>query len=514
MPVMTRPIRAAFNQGLVPTIACVNAAKTDLKVDFERLVSALQKFVDEHFTPVWGTPAKLIAATKPQKDAWTIMFLDDPDAPNALGYHDLTLNGLPISKVFVKTTLASGEKVSVTACHELCEMLVDPAINLWADGPAGTLYAYEMCDACEEEYFDIDGITMSDFVYPAYFELFRKEGSTQFDHLKKIRRPFQVLKGGYSLVRDGKQVRQIFGSLEKEERFACEDRRWHRSEYRSGRKSKLRALFQAGPFAFGKRTDFSVEVEGDDLVVRDVVCTWFGGPNDPQDSGETASGVNTREHPNILGCSLPMDGFHHAPTDGSPLPRIDWKTFVKVRNRANNRELSVPLIDLGPSLDAASGAAIDLTEAAFKLIGGHTTEGKVRVDFTIPGGAKFLGQGSGGADIEPAVSDAQGDVSDGHGMSHDVPKPLVKAFIRSPNVSSRNGRSIDMVVLHYTDGTFGTEARSTRSRIRPRKFRRIISSTRTVTSTRWCQTARKRGMRRPPIHGRSASSMSPVRTKR
>jgi hypothetical protein len=225
-------IMAAFNQGAVPTIACINSATVDLGVDFDKLISALQKFLDDCFVPIWGTPAKLVKATKPVSDAWTIVFLDDADAPGALGYHDLTKNGLPLSKIFVKTTLKIGDKVSVTACHELAEMMVDPAINLWVDGPLGTIYAYEMCDAVEQEEFSIDGIAMSDFVYPAYFEGFRKPNSVQFDYLKKVTKPFQILKGGYSLVRKGTKINQVFGSKAKEKKFLMEDRAEHRSQYR------------------------------------------------------------------------------------------------------------------------------------------------------------------------------------------------------------------------------------------------------------------------------------------
>ncbi len=229
---LKRPIMAAFDQGAVPTIACVNLSTMDLGVDFDSLVSALQSFTDDCFAPVWGAPAKLIKATNPVAGAWTIVFLDDADAPNALGYHDLTKNGLPLSKVFVKPTLRNHDKVSVTACHELAEMLIDPAINLWSDGPNGTLYAYEMCDAVEEEEFVIDGVALSDFVYPSYFELFRKANSAQYDYLKKISQPFEVLRGGYSIVRDGTEIKQIFGSREKELKFSNEDRTEHRSQYR------------------------------------------------------------------------------------------------------------------------------------------------------------------------------------------------------------------------------------------------------------------------------------------
>ncbi len=228
-------IMAAFDHGQVPKVACINKATVALGVDFDKLIPALQKFLDEHFVPVWGTPATLVKATKPLVGAWSIAFLDDADAANALGYHDLTKNGLPLSKIFVKTTLADGQKVSVTACHELAEMMVDPAINLWADGPGGSLYAYEMCDAVEEDEFVIDGIAMSDFVYPAYFELFRRPSSAQFDYLNLLKRPFELRKGGYSLIRKGAQITQIFGSRAKQKRFEEEDRRLHRSEYRKAR---------------------------------------------------------------------------------------------------------------------------------------------------------------------------------------------------------------------------------------------------------------------------------------
>jgi hypothetical protein len=61
------------------------------------------------------------------------------------------------------------------------------------------LYAYEVCDACEADAFSyaISGVSISDFVYPSWFESFRYPKSTQFDFRKKISKPFQLLKGGY-----------------------------------------------------------------------------------------------------------------------------------------------------------------------------------------------------------------------------------------------------------------------------------------------------------------------------
>ena len=43
----SRIVRAAFDRGQLPTIACINAAKTPLGVNLGALVSALQKFVED-----------------------------------------------------------------------------------------------------------------------------------------------------------------------------------------------------------------------------------------------------------------------------------------------------------------------------------------------------------------------------------------------------------------------------------------------------------------------------------
>jgi hypothetical protein len=223
----------AFNQGLAPNIACFNQAKTPLGVDYDALIAAMQEYIDTHVAPVWGAPAKLVKTTGFLKGAWAMVFLDDADQPGALAYHDLTPDGLPVSKVFVKTTLDDKQLVSVSASHELVEMLVDPAINMMTTGPdPKTVYAYESADPVEESTFPVKGIQMSDFVYPAYFEVFHKAKSVQFDHMKLVTKPFQILKGGYQIIMKNGKETQVFGSKAKENRFKKEDRRGHRSEIR------------------------------------------------------------------------------------------------------------------------------------------------------------------------------------------------------------------------------------------------------------------------------------------
>jgi hypothetical protein len=210
-----------------------------------------QAYVVNSVAPVWGTPANLVKTTDFQPGAWAMVFLDNADQAGELAVHDLTPDGLPQARVFVKTTLDNGDLVSVSASHELVEMLVDPAINLMTTGPdQSTIYAYESADPVEALSFDVNGIQMSDFVYPSYFEDFRQPGSVQFDQMNQVNTPFQILQGGYQIIFKDGQWSQIFASRDeaKKKAFAREDRDGHRSEQRTERAK--RRLQRSSP---GKR---------------------------------------------------------------------------------------------------------------------------------------------------------------------------------------------------------------------------------------------------------------------
>src|SRR6202051_3649491 len=193
-------------------IAVVNQSTVVKDADASAWTDALQTQVSKDFFPVWGVDAKLTYMPNGKNapaGTWLLAIRDNADKANALGYHDITPDGLPLGKVFAKTTLDDGGAVSVTASHELLEILGDPDINLTAElddgsGKPSKFYAYEVCDACEDDSFGykIDGVLVSDFVYPAYFESFRKAKSTQFNFGKKITAPFTLLKGGYISVLD------------------------------------------------------------------------------------------------------------------------------------------------------------------------------------------------------------------------------------------------------------------------------------------------------------------------
>ena len=135
-----------------------------------------------------------------------------------------------------------------------------------------------------------------------------------------------------------------------------------------------------------------LRVDGDDLVVDSTQASWFGGDNDPQDSGETASGVLTKGHPDLLACSLPMRYLGpHGPTReamlGCPIPMLPYRTTL-VEVTRSGKTVKLPLIDIGPAKSARHG--IDLTQAAFKALGGNLRDGLIQVSYRILGGANHV----------------------------------------------------------------------------------------------------------------------------
>lgn len=188
------------------SISIVNASTVVNDTDGAAVTTALQTQVSRDFAPVWGIDATLTYVAKGHTAApntWRLAILDNADQAGALGYHDITSTGQPLGKIFAKTDIQYGSHWSVTASHELLEMLADPWINLsvfdQSTMRAGRIFAYEVCDACEDDSFgyQINNILVSDFVFPAWFEGWRAQGSTKFDFGNHITKPFGLLHNGY-----------------------------------------------------------------------------------------------------------------------------------------------------------------------------------------------------------------------------------------------------------------------------------------------------------------------------
>lgn len=190
-----------------PTICLQNKSTVLTDQQIQTAMAALQIQLDRDWQAAWGTTATLVFANANQSlpaGSWPIYIMDTSDVKGALGYHDELPSGTPYGKIFAKDDMTYGYNWTVTLSHELLEMMLDPYINLsvfnQTSNTAGTIYAYEACDACEADNlgYQINGIQVSDFVWPAWFDTtISNYAGKRFDQQQHLTAPFQLYSGGY-----------------------------------------------------------------------------------------------------------------------------------------------------------------------------------------------------------------------------------------------------------------------------------------------------------------------------
>lgn len=185
--------------------------------DAQYMTSAVNHQMVRDVAPAWKLPpTPVIYAKLPPPGSRIIVILDTADDPQALGYH--TDTGIPAGVVGVKPELDQGAKtlsgpysVSSILSHEVLEMAVDPTCALWADSGNGYLVAYEVGDPVQSDHYDIDQVTVSNFVYPDFFNS-AAPLNAKVDHLGKLNKPFTLSSGGYWVKLQGGQASQEFGA--------------------------------------------------------------------------------------------------------------------------------------------------------------------------------------------------------------------------------------------------------------------------------------------------------------
>lgn len=186
------------------------------------ITHALARQAAEHVGPLWRLVPPALSYEPDghvPEGASSLVLFDNADQAGALGYHDRDPHGVPYGKVFVETILANGgdlstsrNSVSVTLSHELLEMLGDEDVNVWVDAEDGFEFARELCDAVEADAYELDGVMVSNFVLPTFFDPSAPHNSTRFDYLGRLGAPFSMLPGGYQIRRgaDG-TVENVWG---------------------------------------------------------------------------------------------------------------------------------------------------------------------------------------------------------------------------------------------------------------------------------------------------------------
>ena len=206
-----------------PTISISNRSKTVSDHDVKRVLPALQKQISKQFEPVWGWGANLKFEAK-KFDMHVIIKDTARGGGGYLGYH--IKDNIPITYIFAKDDIEDSGEYTSTLSHELLEMIADPAVNLYAIGKfrdkdgkrRSGLFGLEVCDPVEANYYKIDGVTVSNFVRPEWFEPEHPKGKMKMDYLGVIDAPFMIAEGGYADVLSRGRWHTLRGSKAKVKR--------------------------------------------------------------------------------------------------------------------------------------------------------------------------------------------------------------------------------------------------------------------------------------------------------
>lgn len=185
---------------LLRHVALVSETQSISFPELGRVSAALQKQAIRDLSPIWKIQATVDAFGRLEDvpvGYWPIIIEDDIHTPGAAGIHEDD-SGQPFALV------TAGDGWSLTASHEMIEMLVDPfgrrltAGQSPKPGQGRVEFLVEPCDPSEDTRFAyvINGITVSDFYTPTYFATVANP-AFRYSQTGAITAPRQVLKGGY-----------------------------------------------------------------------------------------------------------------------------------------------------------------------------------------------------------------------------------------------------------------------------------------------------------------------------
>jgi hypothetical protein len=190
--------------------------------DLMRASAAVQKQITRDLMPFWGLPATVDAfedlASVPSDYRPVVLFgdpgeiegkldfavgaeyaaqlIDDFERDRLTGLHLNAFTRQPFALVEVT------ESWSVTLSHEIIEMIIDPYGNRLVaamhpvDPRQRVKFLLEVCDPCQAMWYPVNGVPVSDFYTPRYFDPVWA-GASRYSFTGAIEHPLQILDGGY-----------------------------------------------------------------------------------------------------------------------------------------------------------------------------------------------------------------------------------------------------------------------------------------------------------------------------
>jgi hypothetical protein len=207
---------------LTDHIALVSVTREISTRDLLRAGAAVQKQLTRDFGPIWGLRAtldtfadlgsvpsdyhpvvvfgyaeelvgQLETAVGPE---YTARLVDDFERGRLTGLHLNAFTRQPFALV------QASDAWSVTISHEVLEMIADPYGNRLIaaahsqDERERVKYLLEVCDPCQAVWYPVNGVPVSDFYTPRYFDPVGVDGG-RYSFSGQIERPLQILEGGY-----------------------------------------------------------------------------------------------------------------------------------------------------------------------------------------------------------------------------------------------------------------------------------------------------------------------------
>ncbi len=187
---------------LLRQLALVSQSATAGMNDLLKVSAALQKQASRDLAPVWDISATVDSFAELEDvplGYWPLIIMDNIGV-DAAGVHE-DKDGQPFALISASTSL---DDWSLTASHEMMEMLVDPFGNRLVasdspkEGQGRVSILVEVCDPSEAADFayTVNGILVSDFYTPNYFDPVATSG-VRYSFTGAITEPRQVLRGGY-----------------------------------------------------------------------------------------------------------------------------------------------------------------------------------------------------------------------------------------------------------------------------------------------------------------------------
>lgn len=195
---------------------------TNLVTDAQ--VAAIAKACDTQITrdvaPAYGMlPSRVVVSTPDKIPVGSrIIWLIDDTGNNTLGWHTEDPNDYVAGVVGVGTVmrysgkvLTGAQSVAAITSHEVVELVGNPHVSMWSDTGKGYLVAAELCDPVQSDYYDVGGVSVSNFVLEDWFSPVVSPGD-KFDFLGRLAAPYTVSRGGYVLQLKGGVVTPVFGA--------------------------------------------------------------------------------------------------------------------------------------------------------------------------------------------------------------------------------------------------------------------------------------------------------------